>query len=358
VRINFNAPINTLSFGHVATNLLHAAFTAGVDVNLFPIGNPDISAYNYSNEFKAWLGSSLNKARKDYRFTDKSFKLWHLNGCENGVGDNRALITFHELSTLTPTEANLANQQLATFVTSRYTEQAFKQTGVSNVRYLPLGFDSIHFKKLDNARSFQSDGNIVFGLFGKWEKRKHTSNVIRSWVEQYGGKQGYKLNLNVFNPHLDPAHNDRLLLDSLNGQRVWNVNPQPFYKTLAELNHCINSCDVVLDMSGGEGFSIPSFTATALGKQAVLSNFSSLADWGPQGGGIMVPAGPMEDAYDGHFFVKGQEFNQGQIAGFNKQGFLDGCAEAVGLAKFGPNAKGAELKREWTWDKTLSKLLE
>lgn len=357
MRINFNAPINTLSFGHVATNLLHAAFKAGVDVNLFPIGNPDISAYNYGHDFRVWLGDSMSKARKDYCASDKSFKLWHLNGCENGTGDNRALITFHELSSLTPTEVNLANQQGSTYVTSRYTERVFKDAGVTNVKYLPLGFDSLHFNKIEGARSFASDCNIVFGLFGKWEKRKHTKEVIQAWVEKYGGKQGFKLNLNVFNPHLEPAHNDRLLLDALGGQRVWNVNPHPFYKTLAELNSCINACDVVLDMSGGEGFSIPSFTATALGKQAVLSNFSSLADWGPQGGGIMVPAGLMEDAYDGHFFMKGQEFNQGQIASFNKQGFLDGCAEAAALAKFGPNQNGLGLKQEWTWEKTLATLL-
>jgi hypothetical protein len=55
--------------------------------------------------------------------------------------------------------------------------------------------------------------------------------------------------------------------------------------------------------------------------------------------------------------VKGQEFNQGQIAGFNKQGFLDGCSEAAGLAKFGSNVKGLSLKQEWTWDKTLATLL-
>ena len=72
----------------------------------------------------------------------------------------------------------------------------------------------------------------------------------------------------------------------------------------------------------------------------------------------MVPAGPMEDAYDAHFFQKGAEYNQGQIAGFNKQGFLDACDEGAALAKFGPNQKGLALKREWTWEKTLKTLLD
>ena len=184
--INFNTPINTLSFGHVATNLLHAAFNAGVDVNVFPIGGADISAYNYGADFKSWLANSIQRAKKEYSADDKTFKLWHLNGSESRVGNNQGLITFHELSNLTPTEINLANQQSQTFVTSKYTEGVFRAAGVNNVKYLPLGFDSLHFKQIEGARSYQKDGNIVFGLFGKWEKRKHTENVIKAWVEKYG----------------------------------------------------------------------------------------------------------------------------------------------------------------------------
>lgn len=356
--LNFNVPINTLSFGHVATNILFEAFKAGVDSNVFPIGGADISAYQYPIEFKSWLVNAIQRAKSEYSANDKTFKLWHLNGSESRVGNNQSLITFHELSNLTPTEVNLAKQQDSVFVTSRYTEGVFRSAGVSNVKYLPLGFDYTHFSNIERARSFAKDGNIVFGLFGKWEKRKHTENVIKAWIEKYGGKQGYKLNLNVYNPHHSAEQNNANLAKAFGGPKPWNVNPSPFLPTLAELNYCLNSCDVVLDMSGGEGFSIPSFTATALGKQAVLSNFSSLADWGPQGGAIMVPHGSMEDAYDSHFFVKGGEFNQGQIAGFNKQGFLDACEEAATLAKYGPNQKGLSLKREWTWDRTLKILLE
>ena len=356
--INFNTPINTVSFGHVGLSILHAGFRAGIDANVFPIGNVDVSAYSFGNDFLSWLGNSIQRAKGEYSSKDASFKLWHLSGAESQVGDGQNLITFHELSKLTPTEVNIAKQQKNVFVTSRYTEGVFRAAGVDNVKYLPLGFDSTHFKNIEGARSFQKDGNIVFGLFGKWEKRKHTEEVIRAWVERFGGKQGYKLNLNVTNPFFNPQQNQQLLARALDGKQVWNVNPHPYLKTLNELNYCLNACDIVIDMSGGEGFSIPSFSATALGKHAILSDYSSLKDWGPQAGGIMVPTVGLEDAADGVFFHKGGEFNQGEIAKFNKVGFYDGCDEAIMRAKLGANTLGLGLKSAWTWDKTVKTLTE
>lgn len=356
--INFSTPINNLSFGHVGICILNAAYNAGIDANVFPTGNPDVSAYSYDSRFLSWLGNSIQRAKKEYSAADETFKLWHLNGSETQIGANQNLITFHELSKLTETETNIAKQQKSVFVTSRYTEDVFRAAGVNNVKYLPLGFDSTHFKNIEGARSYNKDGNIVFGLFGKWEKRKHTEEVIRAWVEKYGGKQGFKLNLNVFNPFFSPEQNQQLLGKAVGGKPVWNINPHPYLKTLNELNYCLNACDIVIDMSGGEGFSIPSFSATALGKHAVLSNFSSLKDWGPQAGGIMVPTVGMEDAADGVFFHKGGEFNQGEIAKFNKAGFYDACDEAIMRAKLGPNTLGMGLKTAWTWDKTVKTLVD
>ena len=353
--LNVKIPVNTLSFGHVGLSILHEAYKDNQDVRLLVNGGTDISAYSYSKEFLDWLSAAALNSKENVNFSDVGFNLWHLDGCENRMGVNQNLLTFHETSELTKTEANFARQQNNVFVTSRYTQSVFKNAGV-DASYLPLGFDSTHFKNLKTAHSPSHDGTIVFGVFGKFEKRKHTEEVISAWNSKYGGKRGFKLNTHVYNPFFSPEQNSTLLARSVDGNKPWNINPIPFVKTLAELNGCFNACDVVIDMSGGEGFSIPSFSATALGKHAVLQNFSSLSDWGPDSGAIMVPAAPMQDVYDGHFFVQGREFNQGQIAGFNKDDFLSACDEAVKRATVGPNEQGKYLQTKWTWEETWKNL--
>jgi hypothetical protein len=46
-------------------------------------------------------------------------------------------------------------------------------------------------------------------------------------------------------------------------------------------NEFLNSADIILGMSGGEGFGLPEFQSIALGKHAVLLNAHAYKTWAP-----------------------------------------------------------------------------
>jgi hypothetical protein len=59
------------------------------------------------------------------------------------------------------------------------------------------------------------------------------------------------------------------------------------------------------------------------------------------------------------FFQKGTDFNQGQIFDWDEDDFISACEEAIKKTKSNPiNEEGLKLQEEFTYSKTLDKLLE
>ena len=94
-------------------------------------------------------------------------------------------------------------------------------------------------------------------------------------------------------------------------------------------NEFLNSADIILGMSGAEGFGLPEFQSIALGKHAVLLKAHAYKDWATDDMVTWVePVGKIP-AYDGMFFQKGQPFNQGNIFDFNEDEFIAACETVV-----------------------------
>ena len=118
-------------------------------------------------------------------------------------------------------------------------------------------------------------------------------------------------------------------------------------------NDFLNSADIILGMSGGEGWGLPEFQSVALGKHAVILNASGYTSWANEDNSVLVePSGKIE-AYDNMFFNKGQPWNQGNIHDFNEDVFLDACEKAIERFRDNKeNEKGLELQKEFTYEKT------
>ena len=60
--------------------------------------------------------------------------------------------------------------------------------GLSNVTYVPLGFDTdFHLTN----RSYLPE-KIHFGLMGKFENRKNSSRIIKTWLKLFGNKSDFE----------------------------------------------------------------------------------------------------------------------------------------------------------------------
>ncbi len=348
-------PINAVSFGQVSTALLREVKGRGLDPCVFPIGNPDLAAQNKDEDFEIWLSKNILKASAEHDRNKKSIKLWHLNGGLNSVSKEQILLTFYELDSPTKTEINIAKNNIIV-TSSEYTKEIFKSYGIET-HYIPLGFDKFNFKTLN--KDFFNDDRIAFNLCGKFEHRKHHRKIIHSWLKKFGNNKKYYLQCANYNSFISKEDNQKITNEILGGNSFFNINFVSFMQNNELYNDFLNSSDIIIGMSGGEGWGLPEFQSTALGKHAVVLNAHSYKGWANEENSILVPPSGKIDSYDGMFFKKGSEYNQGQIFDWNEDDFISACEEAIKrVEKNKVNDAGLKLQEEFTYSKTLDNLLE
>lgn len=354
--MNFNAPINSVSFGNVTYNILKSLLgkTEASSVNIFPIGNVDFSVYDEDKVFTDKILSSASVALERFSRTDPSFKLWHIGGSESSISSGkRALMTFHETSELTRTEKNILDQQDLIFVSSSYTKSVFESFGVKNVFHVPLGFDSTHFKTVE----IPQDDTIRFLLAGKSENRKNTLRLLNLWAQKYGNDKRYNLLCQINNPFTPPEVFKNQIRHALGGKHFFNISFLDFIPKLSTFNQLLNAIDIDLTgMSACEGFNLPAFHTTALGKWGIFLNAHVHKDFADESNAILVNPTGMRPAEDIQFFRKGDRFNQGEWFEFNNDDFISAMEIAVSKAKT-LNENGLKLQEKFTYDKTTESIL-
>jgi hypothetical protein len=120
----------------------------------------------------------------------------------------------------------------------------------------------------------------------------------------------------------------------------------------------MNAIDIDLSgISNGEGWNLPAFNATALGKWSVVSNCSSHKDWATRENSILIEANNKQPCYDNFFFRQGAPFNQGNYYLIKDESIIDGFERAEKLAKT-VNEEGKKLKNIFTYSKSIDKIFE
>lgn len=350
------APINSLSFGNVSVNLLKELYKLrdSTSVSLFPIGNKiELSAFDSLDpDIEKWIHECFNSRLLNLNTESKTIKLWHLNGSEMRVGKTQLLYTFYEASRPTKEELSIHSMQDKVVFSSTYSKNKFDEAGASGSHYVPIGFDSSFFIK----NKTYLENQIHFGLMGKWEERKNTAQIIRSWAKKYGNNYKYQLTCCVTNPFISPKKLSQLIKDTLEGKNYGNINFLPFLKTNSEVNDYLNSIDIDLTgLSGAEGWNLPAFNATALGKWSIVLNHTSHKDWATEKNCILVEPEGTCDIEDGVFFQKDSSFNQGLKYTVSDETIINKMEIAESFRH--NNEEGKKLQEVYTYTKTLEQLL-
>ena len=357
-KLIIHAPTNSLSLGNVSYNILRELFKRKIQCAIFP-RQVDLGAYNVPLDFKNWLEFSINNRFTKYNKNIPELAIWHISNSEAKHGNRQYLFTFHETSSPTNEEINIVNQQEHTFFSSNWSVDNFKTYGANNVSFVPLGFDE-DFSIINGAGN---DKIIHWGLIGsKFEGRKNTELTIKTWIKKYGSNPKHMLSLAVTNPFFNKQAHGFDTNDILNqifaGNKPFNVNILPYLKTNIEMNQTYNSLDIDLTgLSSSEGFNLPAFNCTALGKWSAVTNFSAHKDWATDKNSILIEPKSMRPVYDGKFFVEGQPFNQGSISQITENQIIEAMEKVEPLAKT-INIEGLKLQKEFTYSKTVDKILE
>lgn len=351
-----DTPINSLSFGNVSYNILRQLWRKGVDVVLFPHGGQaNAQAFDkIDKEFAEWLNYCSNNSLEKINRDMASLKLWHLNGSHNRIGSKQALYTFYELDEPTESEINLAKYQDKIYFSSEYSAEKFKSKGVE-AEVVPVGFDEDFHK---TNKKYLDPEIIHFGLMGKFEKRKHTEKIIKLWLSKYGNNNKYLLSVCVTNPFFKEDEMKSILHNCVDGKRYTNINFLPYLKTNSEVNDFLNAIDIDLTgLSGAEGWNLPAFNASCLGKWSLVLNETSHKDWASKNNSILVDSNGKEECYDGKFFQKGSQYNQGNIYTWDSDNVAD-CMETAVSKKGQINTEGEKLKDQFSYSHSVDRLLK
>ena len=178
------------------------------------------------------------------------------------------------------------------------------------------------------------------------------------WAKKYGNNYNYQLSCCISNSFMKPEVLNQFINQALEGKQYGNINFLPFLKTNSEVNEFLNAIDIDLGgLSGAEGWNLPSFNATALGKWSIVLNATSHKDWANNNNSILLEPSGKIPCYDGQFFHQGQPFNQGSIYDFNEDEAISKMEEAENKCKQ-ENTEGLKLQQEFSYGKTVDKILE
>ena len=360
--------LNTTSFGNVAYCLARSIFERGLAPCIFPIGQPDFSAQKPDQDFQQFLQTGLSKALNVHDRNNPVISLWHCNDLLlKPPSKEQIAITFLEVDNITKTEYNILRNQKIVFVTSTFLKQVMEDAGLTNVKYLQLGFDHWNFKRID--KKFYDDDRIVFSLNGKWEKRKHTEKIIKTWLKRfgcpkYGQRPKYFLHVAAYNPFRIREQNgqriddnQRLIAEALEGKEYSNI---VFYGWMVQndiYNSYLQSSHIVLGLSGGECIDLPSFHSVALGKHAVILNAHGYSDWSTSLNSVLIEPSSKIPAADGIFFHQNSQYQVGNFFDWSEDAMIHGCEEAIKRVEADPvNHEGLKLQSR-NYSQTLDQLL-
>jgi len=354
--LNFDGPINNLSLGNVSFNFLREIRKKDLDLNIFPTNNQaNFSAFDKTpQEFIKWIETASSNRLKKLNGNIPTLRVWHINGSERAL-PNQYLYTFYETDSPTEEEVNIVNLQKHTFFSSSESADLFKEKGCEKVSHVPLGFDEDFF---ETKKEYLGKDIVHFGLIGKFERRKNTQSIIQLWANCYGNNPKYQLSCLVTNPFFSEDQMKQVLADTLQGKNITNINFISHLKTNSEVNDLMNSIDIDLSgISNGEGWNLPAFNCTALGKWSIVSNCSSHKDWATKENSILVEPEGKQPCYDNFFFKEGMPFNQGSFYRLSANSIQSAFKQAE--KKVGQkNAEGAKLRDKFTYSKTIETILD
>lgn len=357
MNLAFNLPVNSVSFGQISTLILRELFASKINVPIIPMGNVDLSTQSDLNQdFIKWLEELVNSSLEQIDRKNKIFKLWHLNGSFESYSNQQVLLSFYELDQPTKVEINTVKNNNKVLFSSKETVEIFKNLGCKNVEYIPLAFDKYNFNMTD--KSYFTDDRIVFNLVGKLEKRKHHLKLIDLWAKKFGNNKKYALQCCIFNPFMKPEDQNNLISQALQGKSYFNINFLPFMGQNKIYNDFLNSGNIVLGMSGGEGWGLPEFHSVAMGKHAVIMNAHGYKSWANEDNCTLVEPNSKMEAYDGVFFHKGAPYNQGNIYDFDGSDFISACEVAIKKTESQKlNQQGLALQKDFSSEKFLQNIL-
>jgi len=211
------------------------------------------------------------------------------------------------------------------------------------IKIVPEGVDTNIFYPEDPQTTLDyTDGRFKFVVFGRWEYRKSTKEIIETFLKEFTPDEPIDLILSVDNPYADDgleSTEDRLKYFGFEDSRIKikHFLSREDYITYMKNGHVFVSC------ARSEGWNLPLIEAMACGTPAIYSNCSGQLQYAQHRGLPVKILGEVKNPNDvGNYYEPDFE-DLARVMRNAFENYTDHKKRAIEEAKF--------IHRDFNWDK-------
>ena len=298
--LNIAAPINSLGYGRVGTELA-VALNRRTEVSLWPLGNGVEAETRHAGAVREMLSR-----RAGFDSGAASLRLWHPWDMAQHVGTGiRSGYTFFELDRLKLAEVHHLKSLDVLFVPSHWAKRVCENQSVCWGRILVVhpGVDADVFSPLPA----NAIGPTRFLNIGKWEVRKGHDVLCRAFNAAFDISDDVELVMHCHNPCLSEPKCSRynaewalMYRNSKLGHKI--VVSTERFDTQDEVAELMASADCGVFPARAEGWNLELAEMMAMGKHVIATNYSGHAEFCDADNSLLIDGDEREDAHDGVWF--------------------------------------------------------
>ena len=296
--LNLIAPINSLGYGQVGTNILKALDDAGVDVSFFPI-SPIRGEDVRNKDMYGVLQKTMKQARTP-DFDAPCLRIWHQHDMSQFVGRGPKIgFPIFELDTFTEQEKHQLNHLDKVFVCSEWAKRVVNyHTKHSNddIHVVPLGVNTYGIQ-----REVQS-GPTRFFTCGKWEIRKGHDVLIKAFNMAFDDNDDVELHMMCDNPFLKEDEQRAWQGKYVGSELGYKVRFIPRVQSHEKVLSIMSSMDCGVFISRAEGWNLELLEMMSLGVPVIATYYSGHTEFCNEENSWLVPIDDVEAADDGIWF--------------------------------------------------------
>jgi autotransporter strand-loop-strand O-heptosyltransferase len=218
---------------------------------------------------------------------------------------------------------------------------------------VPEGVDVDTFKPI---KKFPKRDKIRFVHFGRWEHRKGTTELLKSFAEEFKDEDDVELIASVENPYAVDglkSTDERIKFHNIDTKNIkfLNFTPRDEYVKYLQTSHVFVSC------ARSEGWNLPLIEAMACGTPSIYSNWGGQLQFA-EGKGVPVNISGLKPANVEHSHFKGDYCEPDWIDLRLKMRQAYDYHTAMWITA---KSQGEEIRKNFNWDviaKIASDILE
>lgn len=346
--LNYYAPLNQLGYGQVGINFALGLAQAGVNLSIFPIGEPTPNSKDLDFVYRN-LGS-----RNPPRRHAPCLKIWHQNDLFDFIGKGKHIgFPIFELDRFTIEEQNSMESCDEVFVCSEWAKQMLRWLN-RPVKVVPLGFNPDIFKPAPML-----SGPTRFFNAGKWEVRKGHDFLLECFNKAFTLKDNVELHMLSHNP-FPQGKSEEWEKRYKTCKMASKIRLLPRQATHENVYYIMKQVDCGIFPARAEGWNLELLELMACSKHVIATNYSGHTEFCTKDSCRFIEITSLEAASDGiwfngfgHWAHLGQEQEEQLI---NHMREVHKLKQENGRLE--QNHAGILQASKFTWAKSTSKLLK